>query len=102
MPLPPYIASKRDQDERDRADYQTVYAREPGAVAAPTAGLHFDEQMLETLRAQGVNRFVGVAEIIFPREVAGLACNAFVDRSAFFRNGPPAATRRRAGWIRRC
>ena len=53
LPLPPYIAHPADAG--DEARYQTVYAREPGAVAAPTAGLHFDEAMLETLRAQGVN-----------------------------------------------
>jgi S-adenosylmethionine:tRNA ribosyltransferase-isomerase len=41
MPLPPYIAAKRPTDARDLADYQTIYAREDGAVAAPTAGLHF-------------------------------------------------------------
>ena len=41
MPLPPYIASRRAADERDRSDYQTLFAREEGAVAAPTAGLHF-------------------------------------------------------------
>ncbi|MBJ7378857.1 S-adenosylmethionine:tRNA ribosyltransferase-isomerase, partial [Sphingobium sp.] len=41
MPLPPYIASKRPTDERDRSDYQTMFAREDGAVAAPTAALHF-------------------------------------------------------------
>lgn len=54
IPLPPYIASKRAEDERDRSDYQTVYAREEGAVAAPTAGLHFTPQLLETLRARGI------------------------------------------------
>jgi len=53
LPLPPYI--EHPADGADEARYQTVYAREPGAVAAPTAGLHFDEPMLETLRAQGVN-----------------------------------------------
>ena len=41
MPLPPYIASRRPPDDEDRVDYQTIYAREEGAVAAPTAGLHF-------------------------------------------------------------
>lgn len=53
-PLPPYIthAAQAEDDQR----YQTVYAREPGAVAAPTAGLHFDEPMLERLAAQGVAR----------------------------------------------
>jgi len=49
MPLPPYIASRRAEDERDRADYQTVYAREDGSVAAPTAGLHFTTPLLERL-----------------------------------------------------
>lgn len=53
IPLPPYI-ERADQDE-DRERYQTVYSREPGAVAAPTAGLHFDEQQLEDLRAYGVD-----------------------------------------------
>jgi S-adenosylmethionine:tRNA ribosyltransferase-isomerase len=54
MPLPPYIA-RPDRDE-DRARYQTVYARRPGAVAAPTAGLHFDEPLLARLDALGVER----------------------------------------------
>ncbi|MGV0974778.1 MAG: tRNA preQ1(34) S-adenosylmethionine ribosyltransferase-isomerase QueA [Azonexus sp.] len=53
LPLPPYI--EHPAGGADETRYQTVYAREPGAVAAPTAGLHFDEPMLETLRAQGVN-----------------------------------------------
>ena len=52
MPLPPYIARHADASDLER--YQTVYARQPGAVAAPTAGLHFDEAMLAQLRAQGV------------------------------------------------
>ena len=52
MPLPPYI--KRDAEAEDVRRYQTVYAREPGAVAAPTAGLHFDEGMLEQCRTMGV------------------------------------------------
>ncbi|MFQ6548278.1 tRNA preQ1(34) S-adenosylmethionine ribosyltransferase-isomerase QueA [Aestuariibius sp. 2305UL40-4] len=54
MPLPPYIAAKRPADERDREDYQTVWAARKGAVAAPTASLHFDEPLLEALRARGV------------------------------------------------
>ncbi|MBC2886608.1 tRNA preQ1(34) S-adenosylmethionine ribosyltransferase-isomerase QueA [Ochrobactrum sp. CM-21-5] len=54
IPLPPYIASKRAEDERDRKDYQTVYAREEGAVAAPTAGLHFTPDLLEMIKAKGV------------------------------------------------
>jgi S-adenosylmethionine:tRNA ribosyltransferase-isomerase len=54
MPLPPYIASKRPADEEDRADYQTMFAREEGAVAAPTAALHFTPQLLEALDARGI------------------------------------------------
>ncbi|MBM3529531.1 MAG: tRNA preQ1(34) S-adenosylmethionine ribosyltransferase-isomerase QueA [Alphaproteobacteria bacterium] len=54
MPLPPYIAGKRAPDERDREDYQTLFAREEGSVAAPTAGLHFTPALLERLTARGV------------------------------------------------
>jgi S-adenosylmethionine:tRNA ribosyltransferase-isomerase len=54
MPLPPYIAGKRPADDRDRTDYQTVWARRAGAVAAPTASLHFDEALLDALTARGV------------------------------------------------
>ena len=53
MPLPPYVKRAADVDDLER--YQTVFAREPGAVAAPTAGLHFDDAMLADLAAQGVN-----------------------------------------------
>jgi S-adenosylmethionine:tRNA ribosyltransferase-isomerase len=53
-PLPPYIAQKRAPDARDRTDYQTVYARHDGSVAAPTAGLHFTEPLLAALKARGV------------------------------------------------
>lgn len=54
MPLPPYIAAKRGEDEQDRADYQTVYAAEDGSVAAPTAGLHFTPDLISRLEAMGV------------------------------------------------
>lgn len=54
MPLPPYI--DREDESTDRERYQTVYARRAGAVAAPTAGLHFDEPLLEALAAKGVER----------------------------------------------
>jgi len=54
MPLPPYIASKRAEDARDRADYQTVYAKADGSVAAPTAGLHFTPELLARLADRGV------------------------------------------------
>jgi S-adenosylmethionine:tRNA ribosyltransferase-isomerase len=53
-PLPPYIASKREPDAQDKADYQTVFAREEGSVAAPTAGLHFTERLLAKLAARGI------------------------------------------------
>lgn len=53
LPLPPYI--RREADSLDKERYQTVYARRPGAVAAPTAGLHFDEEMLERIAEQGVD-----------------------------------------------
>jgi len=56
MPLPPYIASRRPTDEEDRSDYQTMFAREEGAVAAPTAALHFTPRLLEALDAQGIGR----------------------------------------------
>ena len=53
MPLPPYIAARRTADEQDRSDYQTTFAREEGAVAAPTAGLHFTGGLIEALEARG-------------------------------------------------
>jgi S-adenosylmethionine:tRNA ribosyltransferase-isomerase len=54
MPLPPYIASKRALDARDADDYQTMFANEPGAVAAPTAALHFTPGLIESLQAAGI------------------------------------------------
>jgi S-adenosylmethionine:tRNA ribosyltransferase-isomerase len=54
MPLPPYIAGKRDTDERDREDYQTIFAEAEGAVAAPTAGLHFTSSLMELLQDIGI------------------------------------------------
>ena len=56
VPLPPYIAGKRAIDERDRTDYQTMFAREDGAVAAPTAALHFTPDLIAALDARGVAR----------------------------------------------
>ncbi len=56
IPLPPYISAQRVEDERDRHDYQTIYAREDGAVAAPTAGLHFTKELMATLEANGISR----------------------------------------------
>ena len=54
MPLPPYIAAKRPADERDKTDYQTIWANHSGAVAAPTASLHFDEALMKALAKRGV------------------------------------------------
>ncbi len=54
MPLPPYIAARRADDESDARDYQTMFAREPGAVAAPTAGLHFTPELIAAIEAKGV------------------------------------------------
>ncbi len=56
MPLPPYIALKRGADDRDRQSYQTVYAKNDGAVAAPTAGLHFTPELFAALGARGISR----------------------------------------------
>ncbi|HTT48060.1 MAG TPA: tRNA preQ1(34) S-adenosylmethionine ribosyltransferase-isomerase QueA [Pseudolabrys sp.] len=54
MPLPPYIASRREPDEQDWTDYQTVFAHDEGSVAAPTAGLHFTEALLARLKERGI------------------------------------------------
>ena len=56
MPLPPYIAGKREADERDAQDYQTMFAARDGAVAAPTAALHFTPRLMEALAAAGIGR----------------------------------------------
>jgi S-adenosylmethionine:tRNA ribosyltransferase-isomerase len=55
MPLPPYIAKHRAEDEQDDEDYQTIFAQKEGAVAAPTAGLHFTESLVNACTAKGVN-----------------------------------------------
>jgi S-adenosylmethionine:tRNA ribosyltransferase-isomerase len=54
MPLPPYIAGKRAADAQDRSDYQTIFANEPGAVAAPTAALHFTAELMAALERAGI------------------------------------------------
>ncbi|MBA4764502.1 tRNA preQ1(34) S-adenosylmethionine ribosyltransferase-isomerase QueA [Qipengyuania huizhouensis] len=54
MPLPPYIAGKRATDAQDREDYQTMFAREDGAVAAPTAALHFTDRLMAAVAARGI------------------------------------------------
>src|SRR3954451_1057555 len=56
LPLPPYIAGKRATDGKDLLDYQTIYAREEGAVAAPTAGLHFTDDLFGRLQERGIDR----------------------------------------------
>lgn len=80
MPLPPYIAGKRPTDERDKSDYQTIFAREDGAVAAPTAALHFTPELLVALDAAGIVRemltlHVG-AGTFMPMKVADTADHA--------------------------
>jgi S-adenosylmethionine:tRNA ribosyltransferase-isomerase len=55
MPLPPYIASRRAEDDQDLTDYQTVYAREEGSVAAPTAGLHFTPELMIAIERAGAS-----------------------------------------------
>ncbi|QIB35856.1 tRNA preQ1(34) S-adenosylmethionine ribosyltransferase-isomerase QueA [Ancylobacter pratisalsi] len=54
IPLPPYIAAKRDDDAQDRRDYQTMFARHEGSVAAPTAGLHFTPELIDRLEQRGI------------------------------------------------
>jgi S-adenosylmethionine:tRNA ribosyltransferase-isomerase len=54
MPLPPYIASRRAMDAQDERDYQTMFAEQPGAVAAPTAGLHFTPDLIAEFEARGI------------------------------------------------
>lgn len=54
MPLPPYILKSRGVNEKDKTDYQTIYAKNEGSVAAPTAGLHFTDELLERLKSKGV------------------------------------------------
>ena len=56
MPLPPYIAQRRGVDEQDLTDYQTMFAREDGAVAAPTAALHFTPELIQAIDARGIRR----------------------------------------------
>lgn len=56
VPLPPYIANRRETDERDRGDYQTIFAEKSGSVAAPTASLHFDDTLIAALDARGVQQ----------------------------------------------
>jgi S-adenosylmethionine:tRNA ribosyltransferase-isomerase len=55
IPLPPYIAARRPDDEQDRLDYQTMFAKHEGSVAAPTAGLHFTDALLARLKARGIS-----------------------------------------------
>jgi S-adenosylmethionine:tRNA ribosyltransferase-isomerase len=54
MPLPPYIAGKRETDAQDRSDYQTMFAQKDGAVAAPTAALHFTPELMAALAQAGI------------------------------------------------
>ena len=104
MPLPPYI--DRADAPQDRERYQTVYAREPGAVAAPTAGLHFDQALLDALRAKGVEfgyvtLHVGAGTF---QPVRAEQLNEHRMHSEFVAVGPPVceqigATRARGGRV---
>jgi S-adenosylmethionine:tRNA ribosyltransferase-isomerase len=63
MPLPPYIAARRPEDARDRNDYQTIFARDPASVAAPTAGLHFTAELMDRLARRGVSAHFVTLEV---------------------------------------
>ena len=54
LPLPPYITAQRELKDEDKESYQTVYAEHPGSAAAPTAGLHFTEKLLDSIQAKGI------------------------------------------------
>ncbi len=94
MPLPPYIAAKRGEDERDRTDYQTVYAAEDGSVAAPTAGLHFTPELFSRLAAAGVGvEFVTLhvgAGTFLPVKAETLAEHRMLPSGARWTRGPPS------------
>jgi S-adenosylmethionine:tRNA ribosyltransferase-isomerase len=105
-PLPPYIASRRAPDVADRADYQTVFAARPGAVAAPTAALHFDDALLDALARRGVGQarvtlHVGAGNLSAGqgrgREPAPDARRMGRDRGGGRGGGPGGARRGRAG-----
>ena len=69
MPLPPYIEKKRLADSRDVVDYQTIWAKEPGSVAAPTASLHFDKELLTKLNALGGENGIGRLDMVENRSI---------------------------------
>jgi len=99
MPLPPYIAARRPADAHDAADYQTMFAREPGAVAAPTAALHFTPELMEALDAAGVRHeiltlHVGAGTFL---PVKAEDIEQHVMHSEWGRIGPEAAERLNAG-----
>ena len=93
MPLPPYIASRRAPDEQDRADYQTMFAREEGSVAAPTAGLHFTDELLA--------RLAGARRRRCTRVTLHVGAGTFLPVKAEDTDGPPHACRMRRAVARR-
>jgi S-adenosylmethionine:tRNA ribosyltransferase-isomerase len=98
VPLPPYI--HRADDAADRERYQTVYAREPGAIAAPTAGLHFDEALLAALDARGVERAAVTLHVglgTFKPVTADLVHEHRMDAERYSIPEATAAALRRAG-----
>jgi S-adenosylmethionine:tRNA ribosyltransferase-isomerase len=103
MPLPPYIAARREPDERDRLDYQTMFARAEGSVAAPTAGLHFTDELTARLTARGISihavtLHVGAGTFL-PVKVADTSEHRMHAEQASLSAGTAAAlnTARRAG-----
>ena len=94
-PLPPHIRREGDEDtDADLARYQTVYAREPGAIAAPTAGLHFTPSLLESLAARGIER----AEVVLH---VGAGTFRPLDGEAMKSESPPRGDLRSAAGNRR-
>jgi S-adenosylmethionine:tRNA ribosyltransferase-isomerase len=95
MPLPPYIAGRRPADDRDQSDYQTMFAREKGAVAAPTAALHFTPDLMAALASAGIDHatltlHVGAGTFL---PVKAEDTDAHVMHSEWGRIGPEVAER---------
>ncbi len=103
VPLPPYIASRRPPDAQDAVDYQTMFAREDGAVAAPTAGLHFTPGLIERFRARDIDiRFVTLhvgAGTFLPVKTDDIADHRMLSEHGVISRETAEAimTRRRAG-----
>jgi len=75
VPLPPYI--KREPVDSDKVYYQTVYAKNEGALASPTAGLHFSQKLLEDLGAQGIN--LAYVTCMLPGNISAVRCENILE-----------------------